>query len=83
MQVNSAIRNFIREGKLTLLADAIRDYEQNCNITMDEALFKLHWQGIITMETVLKFCRNPREISRLNTAILTNKKSNNKELTGG
>ena len=28
MQVSSAIRNLIREGKLTLLADAIRDYGQ-------------------------------------------------------
>ena len=74
MQVSSAIRNLIREGKLTLLADAIRDYGQNGNITMDEALFKLYWQGIITMETVLKFCRNAGEIGRLNTAILTNKK---------
>ncbi len=75
MQVSSAIRNLIREGKLTLLADAIRDYGQNGNITMDEALFKLYWQGIITMETVLKFCRNPGEIGRLNTAILTSKKN--------
>jgi twitching motility protein PilT len=74
MQVSSAIRNLIREGKLTLLADAIRDYGQNGNITMDEALFKLYWQGIITMETLLKFCRNTGKIGRLNTAILTNKK---------
>jgi twitching motility protein PilT len=75
MQVNSAIRNLIREGKLTLLADAIRDYGQDGNITMDEALFNFYWQGIITMETVLKFCRDPEEISRLNTAILTSKRT--------
>jgi twitching motility protein PilT len=74
MQVNSAIRNMIREGKLTLLADAIRDYGQDGNITMDEALFNLYWQRVITMETVLKFCHNPGEIGRLNTSLLTNKK---------
>jgi twitching motility protein PilT len=75
MMVNSAIRNLIREGKLTLLAEAIRDYGQGGNTTLDEALFRLYWQGIITMETVIKYCRDPDEISRLTSRILTSKKS--------
>jgi twitching motility protein PilT len=75
MQVNAAIRNLIREGKLTQLADAIRDYPQNGNISLDETLFKLYWRGIITMETMIKYCRDSDEISRLNTEALTRKKS--------
>jgi twitching motility protein PilT len=75
MQVNSAIRNLIREGKLTLLADAIRDYGQGGNTTLDEALFKLYWQGTVKMDTVMKYCHDPDEINRLNSAALTNKKS--------
>jgi twitching motility protein PilT len=75
MLVNGAIRNLIREGKLTMLADAIRDYGQGGNVTLDEALFKLYWQGTITMETVIKYCREPDEISRLNKQSLIGKKS--------
>ena len=75
MQVNAAIRNLIREGKLTQLADAIRDYAQNGNITLDEALFKLYWRGTITMEMAVKYCHDSGEISRLNTEALTRKKS--------
>jgi pilus retraction protein PilT len=75
MMVNTAIRNLIREGKLTILADAIRDYGQNGNTTLDEVLFKLYWQGTINMETVLKYCRDPEEINRLTSHTLTRKKS--------
>ena len=75
MLVNAAIRNLIREGKLTLLAEAIRDYGQGGNTTLDEALFRLYWQGTITMETLIKYCRDPDEISRLTSNVLTRKKS--------
>jgi twitching motility protein PilT len=73
MMVNAAIKNLIREGKLTMLADAIRDYGQGGNTTLDEALFKLYWQGIITMETAVKYCHDPEEISRLTRSTLTSK----------
>jgi len=75
MMVNSAIRHLIREGKLTVLSEAIRDYGQGGNITLDVALFKLYWQGIITMETVIKYCHDPEEISRLTSEVLTRKKA--------
>ena len=75
MMVNAAIRNLIREGKLTMLAEAIRDYGQGGNTTLDEALFRLYWQGTITMETVIKYCHDPDEISRLTSNILTRKKT--------
>src|SRR5271157_415970 len=65
MQVSSAIRNLIREGKLTQLADAIRDYGQEGNVTLDEALFKLYWDGIITKDTALKYSRDPEDIRKL------------------
>lgn len=74
MSISSAIRNLIREGKLTLLSNAIRDYGENGNITLDEALFKLYWQNIITMDTVVKYCHDRVEIDRLISNLLTRKK---------
>jgi twitching motility protein PilT len=65
MLVNTAIRNLIREGKLTLLADAIRDYGQGWNTILDESLYRLYRQGVISLETVQKYCRDPEEINRL------------------
>ena len=75
MIVNAAIRNLIREGKITLLTNAIRDYAVSGSVTLDEALFKLYWLNIITIDTVFKYCHDPDEISRLNSAMLTRKTS--------
>ena len=75
MLVNAAIRNLIREGKITLLANAIRDYGESGNITLDEALLKLYWQGVINMDSVIKYCHDPDEISRMTSNILTRKKN--------
>jgi len=74
MQVNGAIRNLIREGKLTQLADAIRDYGQGGNVTLNEALFSLYWEGTITMDTAMKYAHDSEEIRRLNNDTLTRKK---------
>ena len=74
MVVTPAIRNLIREGRLTMIADAIRDYGGAGNVTLDEALFQYYWEGIITMETVLRFCHDRDEINRLNSHMLTRKK---------
>jgi twitching motility protein PilT len=70
MEVNAAIRNLIRAGKITLLTNIIHDYGQNNNTTLDEALVKLYWRGLITGDTVYKYCRDKEEINRLlgNTA---------------
>ena len=73
MQVSSAIRNLIREGRLSQLADAIRDYGQGGNVTLDEALFKLYWDGIITKDTALKYSRDPEDIRKLTSDTLTRK----------
>ena len=56
-----------------MLTNVIHDYRESGNITLDEALFKLYWQGIITIETVNKYCRDPEEINRLTRYMLTNK----------
>jgi twitching motility protein PilT len=71
MLVNAAIRNLIREGKITLLAGALRDYGPSGSFTIDEALLKLYRQGIITWETVNKFCHDPEQICRLNSSAPT------------
>ena len=71
MLVNTAIKNLIREGKLTLIADAIRDYGQGCNTTLDESLCKLFRKGIISMETVQRYCHDPEEINRLTSNLFT------------
>jgi len=65
MLVNSAIRNLIREGRLTLLSNALRDYGSAGSTTLDEALAQLYSDGTITMETVMKFCHDHEEIGRL------------------
>ena len=75
MLVNTAIRNLIREGRLTLLADAIRDYGQGTNTTLDESLCKLYRDGIISVNTLKKYCHDPEEINRLTSNLFTRMKS--------
>ena len=74
MLVNTAIKNLIREGKLTLITDAIRDYGQGCNTTLDESLCKLFRQGLISIETVKRYCHDPEEINRLTGDLFTRMK---------
>jgi len=64
MIVNTAIRNLIREGRMTLIEDAIRDYGQGLNTTLDESLCALFRRGIISLETAIKYCHDPEEIRR-------------------
>ena len=74
MLMNTAIRNLIREGKLTLLADAIRDYGQGSNTTLDESLCKLFRQGVISIETVKRYCHDPEEINIMTGDLFTHMK---------
>ena len=69
MQMNTALRNLIREGKLTLIDNAIRDYGQGCNTTLDESLCKLFRQNIISLETLNRYCHDPEEINRLTSSL--------------
>jgi twitching motility protein PilT len=65
MLVNSAIRNLIREGRITLLSNALRDYGSAGSTTLDEALSQLYTNKTITMETVMKFAHDHEEIGQL------------------
>jgi twitching motility protein PilT len=75
MQVSPAIRNLIREGRLSQLGDAVRDYGRGGNVTLDEALFKLYWGGVITRETALKYSHDPEQIGKLTSDTLTRKEN--------
>jgi twitching motility protein PilT len=75
MQVSPAIRNLIREGRLSQLGDAVRDYGRGGNVTLDEALFKLYWDNVITKETALKYSHDPEQIGKLTSDTLTRNKS--------
>ena len=59
-------------GKKTV---TLRDYAQNGNTTLDEALVLYYDQGIISMETVRKYCRDPEEITRLITSMIVHSKN--------
>ncbi len=65
MEVNSAIKNLIRDGKITLINNVIHDYGQGNNTTLDESLAKLYWNGIITRDMVYKYGRDQEAINRM------------------
>ena len=65
MQVNAATRNLIREGKITLISNAVRDYREIGSTTIDEALVNLYSRGFISIESVHTYCSNPDEVRSL------------------
>jgi twitching motility protein PilT len=75
MQVNAAIRNLIREGKITLLANAVRDYRQAGNTTLDEALVNLYHQGLIAIGTISAYCHDMDEVNSLLTEMMIRTKT--------
>ena len=81
MMVNSAIRNLIRESKLTMLSGALSDYGDSGNVSLDEALFKLYWDGIITQDMAFKYCHSQEEINNLIRHQLTNNYTAVKRIT--
>ena len=81
MMVNSAIRNLIRESKLTMLSGALSDYGDSGNVSLDEALFNLYWDGIITQDMAFKYCHSQEEINNLIRHQLTNNYTAVKKVT--
>jgi twitching motility protein PilT len=71
MRINSAIRNIIREGKTTLMANVVRDFREPGSITMDEALAALYLRGLIDMKVINTYCEDPNEINRILARKLT------------
>jgi twitching motility protein PilT len=71
MQINSAVRNLIREGKITLMSNAVRDYRESGNCTMDESLVELYRRGLTDMDTIKSYCSDLGEIHSLLTEMMT------------
>jgi twitching motility protein PilT len=74
MQVNSAIRNLIREGKITLIGNAVRDYRKAGNSTLDEALVKLYRQDLIAIGTLTEYCHDMDEVNALLSELMVKTK---------
>jgi twitching motility protein PilT len=65
MVANQPVRSLIREGKIYQLPNVIRTHHDIGMISLDESLVDLYHRGIIAYETVLAFCRDPNEVSKL------------------
>ena len=65
MLADSSVKNLLREGKLHQLANTIRTHRDIGMISLDEALVDLYLRRVITMETMLKFCNDRKEVEAL------------------
>ncbi len=65
MLANPPVRNLIREGKIHQLPNVIRTHAQLGMELLDQCLFKLYRQRIISYENLLAFCNDPDEIEKL------------------
>jgi len=57
-----AVRNLIREGKIYQLPNIIRTSNQEGMITLDQSLANLYLRGIITGESLIRFCQNKDDV---------------------
>ena len=64
LKSNPAIQNMIRENKLHQLESAMQAASAEGMMTMDNSLFDLYRQGIITKETLLNTCNNYEFVSK-------------------
>jgi len=60
-----AVRNIIREGKIYQLTNAMLTQARLGMVLLDHALVNLHRQGVISRESVLAFCNEPDEVTKL------------------
>ena len=65
MVANPPVRSLIREGKIYHLPNMIRTHRDVGMISLDESLVDLYRSKIITYKTVLAFCKDPGEVSKL------------------
>lgn len=56
MKTNTAIRSQIRENKLHLLENTMLSYKNEGMMTMDDSLYELYIEGVITLDTALAYC---------------------------
>lgn len=60
-----AVANLIREGKIHQLPNVIRTSNQEGMRTLDQALISLYLKGIISAESLLRFCNDKEEIEKV------------------
>ena len=59
---SSAVRNLIREGKIHQLPNVIRTSNQEGMMALDQSLASLYLKGIISGESVIRFCHDKTEV---------------------
>lgn len=64
MQVNSAIRSLIRDGKTYQIDNAIAAGGREGMLTMDQSILNLYHSGHITAEAALMHAENPEQLRR-------------------
>jgi len=65
MIATSAVKNLIREGRIHLLANAIRSHGHAGMKSLDEALVDLYFKRIIDSKTLFAYCYDTEEVERL------------------
>ena len=60
-----AVKNLIREGKIYQLPNIIRTSNQEGMETLDQSLVTLYLRGIITGESLVRFCNDKDEVEKL------------------
>lgn len=64
MQMNSAIRSMIRDGKDHQIDNAIAAGGSEGMLTMDQSILALYQAGRITRDTALNCADNPEQLKR-------------------
>ena len=59
-----AVKNLIREGKIYQLPNIIRTSNREGMQTLDQSLLSLYFRGIITGESLIRFCNDKDEVER-------------------
>ena len=64
MNMNSAIRNMIRDSKNYQIDNVIQTSAAEGMISMDQSLLRLYRDGKITAETAVEYATNPEQVKR-------------------
>ena len=64
MNMNSAIRNMIRDSKNYQIDNVIQTSAADGMISMDQSLLRLYQEGRITAETAVEYATNPEQVKR-------------------
>lgn len=65
MMGTTAVRNLIREGKIHQLPNIISTSSADGMRTLDQALVSLYLRGVISGESLVRFCQNRDEIENM------------------